>query len=145
MDLESERRLSIVAEQESRAELSAESFSPRMRVGLLLVTLLGESLLAFFVIAAGLWPNGLLDVSPFLGAYIGGILIGFLFYLMVIYGGLVGHNTRIEPGGHMAWLLSFVVFGPIALPAYWFMHVWPAPYEPWVDTPPEFSPARTPA
>jgi hypothetical protein len=104
-----------------------------MRVGLLLITLAGEALMAAFVMAAVYYPRGMLDYDTFLAVYLGGIQVGMGFFLMVIYGGLVGHNPRLNDAGRMIWFMSFAIIGPISLPAYWFIHVWPAPVRPWTD------------
>lgn len=135
--IESEVRQQVAAEQR-RPDISAESFSPRMRLGLLFFTLVGIGMLVAMVVAASVLPHGLLDLNPFLGVYIGGLFIGLGFHLMIIFGGLVGNNPRLDEGAKLTWFMLFATIGPIALPAYWFMHVWPAPYEPWTD--PEFIP-----
>lgn len=130
---DTEQRAEALAEEQGRAELTAESLTPRMRVGLLLITLLGEGLMLAFAIAAIYYPQGMLDYDPFLAVYLGGILVGMGFFLMVIYGGFVGHNPRLNAGSQMVWFMSFAAIGPIALPAYWFIHVWRAPVKPWTD------------
>jgi hypothetical protein len=122
-----------VLEEEARPELSAESFSPRMRIGLLLITLFGEALMVLFAVKAMTSPMGMLDADPFLAVYLGGILVGMGFFLMVIYGGLMGNNKLITSDGRIVWYVAFTFIGPIALPAYWFIHVWPAPFQPWTD------------
>lgn len=122
-----------VAEEEGRPELSAETFSMRMRIGLLLITMFGEALMVWFAVQAMTSPMGALDRDPFLAVYLGGIQIGLGFFLMVIYGGLMGNNRLINSDGRILWYVAFTFIGPIALPAYWFMHIWPAPYEPWID------------
>jgi hypothetical protein len=132
-DEETMRRAQALADEEERAELSAESFSSGMRIGLLLITMFGELLMLAFVVAAVFYPKGMLDYDPFLAVYLGGILVGMGFFLMVIYGGLAGNNPRLNAGGRMTWFMAFAAIGPIALPAYWFIHVWPAPLEPWTD------------
>jgi hypothetical protein len=126
-------RAEAVADEEGRPELSAESFSRPMRVGLLLITLAGEALMLAFAITAFMYPHGMLDASPFWAVYLGGIQVGLGFFLMVMYGGLVGNNQRITAEERMTWFMGFAFFGPITLPAYWFMYVWPAPLEPWTD------------
>jgi len=122
-----------VADEEERPDLSVESFSPAMRIGLLVITMFGVGLLLSMVIAAAVLPNGLLDVNLFLGAYTGGIAVGLGFFLMVIYGGLVGNNRRLGPDAKIVWFMLFASIGPVSLPVYWFMHVWPAAYEPWTE------------
>ncbi len=133
VDDDVELRAEALLEEEGRAELSAEAFSVPMRVGLLLITLLGEALMAAFVIATLYYPRGMLDVDTFLAVYLGGIQVGLGFFLMVIYGGLVGHNPKLNEAGRMVWFMSFAAIGPIALPAYWFIHVWSAPVKPWTN------------
>jgi hypothetical protein len=122
----------ILAE-EARAELTAEAFSTRMRIGLLLITMLGEALMVLFAVKAMTSPMGMLDENPFLAVYLGGILVGMGFFLMVMYGGLVANNPRLTADGRIIWYVAFTFIGPIALPAYWFIHVWPAPHKPWTD------------
>jgi len=122
-----------VANEEERPDLSIEAFSPAMRIGLLVITMFGVALLTAMVVAASVLPNGLLDVNTFLGAYAGGIAVGLGFFLMVIYGGLVGNNRRLDGGAKVVWFILLATIGPVAMPVYWFMHVWPAPYEPWTE------------
>lgn len=136
MDEAHEEVARAIAEEERRPELSAESFTPGMRIGLLLITLFGEALMVLFAVKAASSPRGMLDVDPFLAVYLGGILVGLGFFLMVMYGGLVGSNPRLNDNGRVTWYLAFTFIGPIALPAYWFVHVWPAPYKPWTDPTP---------
>jgi hypothetical protein len=76
---------------------------------------------------------GALDTDPFLAVYLGGILVGLGFFLMVIYGGLMGNNPRIPADARILWYVAFTFIGPISLPTYWFVHIWPAPHEPWLD------------
>lgn len=119
-------------EDELRPDLSAEAFSPRMRIGLFMIVMVGEALMAFIVASTMFWDKGLLDASPFLAAYLGGLWIALGFYLMVIFGALVGNNPRLDGPLKMTWLMSFLVVGPVTIPAYWILHVWPAPYVPWL-------------
>jgi hypothetical protein len=132
---DTEERAEALADEQGRAVLSAEALSPRMRIGLLLITMFGELLMLAFAIAGIYVPHGrgMLDYDPFLAVYLGGILVGMGFFLMVIYGGFVGHNPRLNEASRMVWFMSFAIIGPIALPAYWFIHVWTAPVKPWTN------------
>src|SRR5690349_14327207 len=106
----------VVAEEEKRPELSAEAFSNGMRIGLLLITMFGEALMVWFAVQAMVSPMGALDTDPFLAVYLGGILVGLGFFLMVIYGGLMGNNPRIPAEGRILWYVMFTFIGPISLP-----------------------------
>lgn len=52
----------------------------------------------------------------------------FVFAAIMVYAALVVNNRRITTGSKAAWLLAIVGFGPIGIPAYWWVHVWRAPH-----------------
>jgi hypothetical protein len=46
--------------------------------------------------------------------------------ISMMYVGFAAQNPRLERGREV-WMLALVLAGPITIPAYWLMHVWPAP------------------
>lgn len=48
------------------------------------------------------------------------------FIIAMLYVAFAAQNPRLERGRDV-WMLALVVAGPITIPAYWIMHVWPAP------------------
>jgi hypothetical protein len=113
-----------------RPDFCAEAMSPPMRIGILLGALFAAFTVLAVVIAKALLPQGLFGISPFLAVFSIGILIGTGFFVLLVFGALLGNNPRIRIEERIAWYMAFVFLGPFALPLYWLMHVWPVPYQP---------------
>lgn len=113
-----------------RPDFCAEAMSPAMRIGILIGSLFAALTVVLVVLAQALLPQGLFGVDPFLAVFSIGILIGTGFFMLLIFGALLGNNPRIGNEERVIWWLAFVLLGPFALPLYWIMHVWPVPYQP---------------
>jgi len=117
-----------------RPDFVAEALSPPIRIGLLVLELCTAALLFFIVLALGIWPDrGLLAVNEFLGVLTIGAWVGLTFIVLLVYGALLANNPRLEKWERVYWYTLFAIAGPVVLPIYWAIHVWPAPYEPVVD------------
>ncbi len=46
--------------------------------------------------------------------------------VLMIFGYLMVSNRRLPVAGKWLWGAFFLVFAPVAVPAYWFVHVWRA-------------------
>lgn len=53
----------------------------------------------------------------------------FVFHTMLVFlfGSLVVQNPRIY-GLRTLWIVGLIFMPPLAVPAYWWMHVWNAPF-----------------
>jgi hypothetical protein len=117
-----------------RPDFVAEALSPSIRIGLLMLELFTAGLLFFMVLAMGIWPEqGVLAIGEFFGVLMIGAWWGLTFIVFLVYGALLANNPRMEKWERVYWYTLFALAGPVALPVYWFLHVWPAPYEPVVD------------
>lgn len=56
------------------------------------------------------------------------ILPFFTFAAIMLYAVLIANNQRITTGSKIAWLAAVTLVGPIAIPAYWWIHIWRAPH-----------------
>jgi hypothetical protein len=115
-----------VAPTDRRPTFVAEGLSPAFRVGLLAATLLADSLLFAVVLTASIAraPLGLLGV---LGP---GALVTLGSALLLVYGALIGNNAQLGVAARLSWWAGLLLAGPVTLPCYWLMHVWPRPYTP---------------
>jgi hypothetical protein len=59
-----------------------------------------------------------------------GVTLSLGFFMLLIFGALLGNNPRLSNGERYMWYALFALAGPVALPAYWIVEVWPVPYEP---------------
>jgi hypothetical protein len=58
------------------------------------------------------------------------ITVGFFVLHAIItlfYVAFAGQNPRIERT-RTAWMVALIAAGPVAIPVYWFIHVWRAPH-----------------
>jgi len=53
--------------------------------------------------------------------------------LMLLYLPAVVNNRRLGSGVQTLWIVGFFTAGLIALPWYWYVHIWKAPYAPDAD------------
>lgn len=53
-----------------------------------------------------------------------------VFMLLMVYVPTLINNPRISKGTRYAWFIGFLIAGFVTLPLYWFLHVWPVPYQP---------------
>lgn len=130
----------VATATQRRPDFVAEALSPPIRVGLLLLELFTSGLLVAIVFSMAMWNGGLLAVHEFAGVLAIGSFIGLTFLVFLVWGALLGNNPHVDAGERLTWYILFALAGPIALPAYWFIHVWPAKYEPVVDE--SLAPAR---
>ena len=129
--LTAEQDVQRVAEpSDRRPDFCAEALSPGVRLGLLGALLLAVTLLVVSVFAMAIYPNGLLDVNTFLGVFTIGTTLALGFFMLLVFGALLGNNPRLSKGERIMWYTLFALAGPVALPAYWLVEVWPVPFEP---------------
>lgn len=122
--------LRVAEPSDRRPDFCAEALSPGVRLGLLAALLFAVATLVVSVAAMAIWPNGLLDVNSFLGVLMIGGTLALGFFMLLVFGALLGNNPRLSHGERVMWYTLFAVAGPVALPAYWLIEVWPVPYEP---------------
>jgi hypothetical protein len=134
LDVVTARRGEISGEEPARAEdlrpeLSAESISRGIRLALLVLTFAGAALTVLTMIAVFIRPAGVLDAGAPGAAVIGGIVI-LVWFLQLTFGALLENNRAVRGSAHAMWIAAFALTGPLGLLLYWFLHVWPARYEP---------------
>jgi len=120
----------IAAPTDRRPDFIAEALPPRFRIGLLVTTLLAEAVSVIAVTNAVLWPGGPMSVDGVFGALLVGATLVTTFAVLLVFGALVANNPRLTSNTRIAWYALFAVLGPVMIPAYWLMHVWPTPFEP---------------
>lgn len=120
----------VAAATERRPEFCAEGLTRRFRVGLLIMLIAALTMLCVAVFAMALSPEGLFDVNGLFGALFVGATVVLTFASLVIFGALAGNNPRLSTAARMRWYAAFLLAGPVALPVYWAIYVWPVPYEP---------------
>lgn len=77
--------------------------------------------------ALGVWALAVGDhVEPGLFAIVTAFFVAHAIIAM-LYIAFAAQNPRIERQ-RTAWMLAIAVAGPVAIPAYWLMHVLHAPY-----------------
>lgn len=131
MKPEEEDVLDVAAPTQRRPDFCAEALSPPIRIGLLILALFAATLLVILVATMAIWPTGgLLEAHEFAGVMAIGLEVGLTFIVFLVYGALLANNPRLTKGERIWWYVLFTIAGPIALPAYWFKHVWPVPYLP---------------
>lgn len=119
----------IAAPTDRRPEFIAEALSRRFRVGLLLATLIAALGLVVCIVTAAVSPGFLLTHGLYGALLVGGTLT-LTFAVLLVFGSLAGNNPHLTARRRMVWYALFVLAGPVMLPSYWLMHVWPAPVEP---------------
>jgi len=122
--------LALVLPTDVRPDFCAEALSSGSRLVILGTTFLVIAALAAILTSVAIWPDGLLSADSFWAVEAAGALIGLSFLLLVVYGTLAGNNPRLLKLERLTWYVGFVSAMPVALPAYWFIHIWPVPYEP---------------
>jgi uncharacterized membrane protein len=113
-----------------RPDFCAEALSPGVRIGLLVALMFAVGVLFSSVLMMGIYPNGWLDVSDFGGVLMIGATLGLGFFMQLVFGALLGNNARLSKGERIMWYFMFALAGPVALPVYWLVEVWPIPYQP---------------
>lgn len=121
--------------EDVRPEFTAESLSRGMRIALLVGALLGAALMVTTMIAVFVWPEGILHLGGVGALAVGGLVI-LIWMLQLLFGALLENNAALGREAHRAWFLAFVLTGPVGLFFYWWIHVWPAPYQPHAEGPP---------
>ncbi|HVZ35440.1 MAG TPA: hypothetical protein VG963_23595 [Polyangiaceae bacterium] len=122
--------LRVAEPSDRRPDFCAEALSPGVRIGLLVALLVAVATLLVSIGALTIYPNGLLDVNSFLGVFSIGATLALGFLMLLVFGALLGNNPRLTKGERIMWYTLFAIAGPVALPAYWLIEVWPVPYEP---------------
>lgn len=129
--LTADQDVARVAEpSDRRPDFCAEALSPGVRIGLLVALLGAVGMLFLSVLAMAIWPNGLLDLHGFTGVLLIGLTLSMGFFMLLVFGALLGNNPRLTKGERIMWYTLFALAGPVALPAYWVVEVWPVPFEP---------------
>lgn len=124
----------VSAPTQRRPDFVAEALSPPIRIGLLALELFTAGLLFFMVLSMVIWPQqGVLALGEFVGVLMVGAWWGMTFLVFLVYGALLANNPRMQRWERVYWYTLFALAGPVTLPIYWWIHVWPAPYEPVVD------------
>jgi hypothetical protein len=113
-----------------RPDFCAEALSPGVRIGLFSALMVAIGFLFVAVFTMAIYPNGLLDVSGFMGVMVIGATLGLGFFMQLVFGALLGNNARLSKGERITWYVLFALAGPVALPVYWLVEVWPIPFEP---------------
>jgi hypothetical protein len=119
----------VAAPTDRRPDFIAEALSPRFRIGLLLATLSADIGLIFAVMSVAVSPGFLFSSGLFGTLLVAGTLV-MTFVVFLVFGALVGNNPRLSTRARITWYSLFALFGPVMIPCYWLMHVWPARYEP---------------
>lgn len=104
-----------------------DTMKPGDRAFLLVLICAAWVLTLVFSVAAFIWPHGLLDVSGPVAAILLVLLFAVVGGLTITFSSMASSNPAIGPAARALWTASFVVAGPVAVPAYWLMHVWPTP------------------
>lgn len=131
----------VSSPSQRRPDFCAEALSPAIRIGLLLFELFTSLMLAVVFVGLVFAPEkGMLALNEFAGVLFIGMFIGMTFVVFLVWGALLGNNPRLSKGERITWYTLFAVAGPVALPAYWFLEVWPVKYEPVIDE--RLAPAR---
>jgi hypothetical protein len=120
----------IAEPTDRRPEFCAEGLSRGFRVGLLGVSLLAIAALFFALAAMALWPAGVFEFGDLFGAMFLGGLLGLSFFVFLVFGALLGNNPHVDSAERATWYVLLAFAGAVAIPAYWLIHVWPAPFEP---------------
>jgi len=47
--------------------------------------------------------------------------------LMLVFGGWMMASKRFASGQKLAWIFAWLLAAPVALPLYWYRHIWQAP------------------
>jgi hypothetical protein len=96
----------------------------RTRVGPLLAAIAAAWPIFLIVLAVG--AAGIPSLAPLLG---GATYAMVVFHVLsaFVFGAFVVQNPRIE-GLRTIWLFGLVLTPPLTIPAYWWAHVWNAPY-----------------
>ncbi len=120
----------VAEPSDRRPDFCAEALSPGVRIGLLVALLLAVLMLVVSIFAMAVLPNGLLDINSFFGVFTIGATLAMGFFMLLVFGALLGNNPRLSNGERYMWYTLFALAGPVALPAYWLIEVWPVPYQP---------------
>jgi hypothetical protein len=119
----------IAAPTDRRPQFTAEALSPQFRVGLLLATLIAAMGLVVSIASAAVSP-GFLFARGLYGALLVGGTLTLSFAVFLVFGALVANNPHMTHRQRVVWYGLFALAGPVMLPSYWLMHVWPAPFVP---------------
>jgi hypothetical protein len=113
------------ASDDRRPYFCAEALTRRFRLGLLMLTIVTELFLFVLVAKLAITPDGLSGLG---GALLVGALFALTFVVLLFFGALAGNNPRLSTGARISWYTAFLLAGPVAIPYYWRVHVWPTPF-----------------
>src|ERR1700712_1442347 len=117
--LETDLDIARVAEpSDRRPDFCAEALSPGVRIGLLVALFVAVGFLFLSVLAMGIYPNGLMDVNNLFGVMTIGATVGLAFFMLLVFGALLGNNPRLTKGERIMWYSMFALAGPGALAVY---------------------------
>ena len=131
--LETDLDIARVAQpSDRRPDFCAEALSPGVRIGLLGALMVAIGFLFVSVFAMGVYPRGILDFggNSIYGVMLVGTTMGLAFFMQLVFGALLGNNPRLTKFERITWYTMFAFAGPIALPTYWLIEVWPIPFQP---------------
>jgi hypothetical protein len=120
----------IAAPTDRRPDFTAQALSPAFRVGLLFVVLTIDFALIAAVAAMALEPFGVFALGEFVGVMYLGSLVALSFFAFLVFGAFLGNNPDVGPAERWVWYALFLTAGPLALPVYWWIHIWPAAFQP---------------
>ena len=73
------------------------------------------------------YPHGLLDVDPTTAMLVFGTLAAIVAGLVLTSLALLENTPRVSPFEKQLWAIAFVIAGPLAIPVFFWTHVWHAP------------------
>lgn len=120
----------IAAPTDRRPDFTAQALSPAFRIGVLFAVLTIDFALIAAVLAMALSPDGIFAFGEFAAVMYVGSLIALTFFAFLVFGAFLGNNPAVGPVERWVWYALFISAGPLALPVYWWVHVWPAEFHP---------------
>ena len=79
---------------------------------------------AFFAFWAAQLATGDAESGPDWLGSLAVFTILLTFALAAYYAWQAATNRRINPAVRTGWILMIIVIGPLAMPVYWYRHVW---------------------
>jgi hypothetical protein len=122
----------IAAPTDRRPIFVASALSPAFRWGLLFLAIgINLAILVATTLALG-GAGSNFALGELASVMVATILLALTFIAFLVFGSLLNNNPKIGRGERWTWYAVFLLMGPLALPVYWFLHVWNAPFEPLV-------------
>lgn len=120
----------LVLPTDVRPDFCAEALSPGSRLVLLLATVVMMGLMFAVLVSTLIWPDGTSPINGFAAVETVGGLMVMTFLLLLVFGALAANNPRLTRGERGLWFVAFALAAPLAFPAYWYVHIFPVPFEP---------------